>query len=214
MSLRCGGVQDGEGHRSAAEADPLGRGSGHPGQRPDSGADRVPSSRVLGSRRPGARAELRPVLRTLARPCLAPDRPRGLTWVRAGDLRPLLDRATLGVTPFAKPRISRVTIGGRPVQGPASYVRLFTLQGKAESLPDEPDWQPIRIVTGRAGPWSSNAATLEYSPSKNVLWRSIQFVKVSRMTSLHGSKQGSRSMLRAETLFRGLCSSVEPGPLR
>jgi hypothetical protein len=90
----------------------------------------------------------------------------------------LLDRATLGVTPFAKPRISRVTIGGKPVQGPASYARLFTLQGKAESLPDEPDWQPIRIVAGRAGPWSSNAATLEYSPSKNVLWRSIQFVKV------------------------------------
>ena len=104
--------------------------------------------------------------------------PDAWTWVRAGGLRPLIDRAALGVTPFAKPRISRVTIGGRPVQGPASYARLFTLQGKAESLPDEPDWRPIRIVTGRPGPWSSHAATLEYSPSKNVLWRSIQFVKV------------------------------------
>jgi hypothetical protein len=104
--------------------------------------------------------------------------PDAWTWVRAGELRPSLDRATLGVTPFARPRISRVTIGGKPAQGPASYARLFTLQGKAESLPDEPDWQPIRIVTGRAGPWSSHAATLEYSPTKNVLWRSIQFVKV------------------------------------
>jgi hypothetical protein len=104
--------------------------------------------------------------------------PGAWTWVRAGGLRPLLDRATLGVTPFAKPRISRVTIGGKPVQGPASYARLFTLQGKAESLPDEPDWQPIRIETRRAGPWSSHAATLEYSPSKNVLWRSIQFLNV------------------------------------
>src|SRR6185312_1801075 len=93
-------------------------------------------------------------------------------------LRPLMDRAALGVTPFAKPRISRVTIGGRPVQGPASYARLFTLQGKAESLPYEPDWRPIRIVTGLPCPWSSQAATLEYSPRKNVLWRSIQFVKV------------------------------------
>jgi hypothetical protein len=104
--------------------------------------------------------------------------PGAWTWVTAGRLRPLLDRATHGVTPFAKPRIFRVTIGGRPVRGPASYARLFTLQGKAKSLPDEPDWQPIRIDTGRAGPWSSNAATLEYSPSTNVLWRSIQFVKV------------------------------------
>ncbi|MGZ4300865.1 MAG: hypothetical protein ACXVE1_13080 [Gaiellaceae bacterium] len=104
--------------------------------------------------------------------------PDAWTWVKVGDLRPLLYWATLGVTPFAKPRISRVTIGGKPVEGPASYARLFTLQGKAESLPDEPDWQPIRIVTGRPGPWSSHAATLEYSPSKNVLWRSIQFVKV------------------------------------
>ena len=104
--------------------------------------------------------------------------PDAWTWVKAGDLRPLLDRATFSVTPFAKPRISRVTIAGRLVHGPASYARLFTLQGKAESFPDEPDWQPIRIETGGSGPWSTNAATLEYSPSKNVLWRSIQFVKV------------------------------------
>lgn len=122
--------------------------------------------------------------------------PDAWTWVRAGDLRPLLDRVTLGVTPFAKPRISRVTIGGKPVQGPASYARLFTLQGKAESVPDEPDWQPIRIDTGRAGPWSSNAATLEYSPSKNVLWRSIQFVKVPSDLAMRleaGRSLGARS---------------------
>jgi hypothetical protein len=146
--------------------------------------------------------------------------PDAWTWVRPGDLGPLLDRATLGVTAFAKPRISRVTIGGKPVQGPASYARLFTLQGKAESLPDGPDWQPIRIVTGRAGPWSSNAATLEYSPSKNVLWRSIQFVNVpgtiaNRLESRKSLNASSHRSFRRALLLGGLGSAavVVPGTL-
>lgn len=104
--------------------------------------------------------------------------PGAWTWVRPGALRLLLDRVTTGVTPFATPRISRVTIGGQTVRDPASYARLFTLQGEAKNLPDEPDWKPIRIETAGPTPWSTSAATLEYSASKNVLWRGSQFVDV------------------------------------
>jgi hypothetical protein len=104
--------------------------------------------------------------------------PDAWTWVRPGALRPLLDRVTTGVARFATPRISRVTIGGRPVRDPVSYARLFTLQGEADNLPGEPDWKPIVIETAQPSPWGKNAATLEYSASKNVLWRSIQFVHI------------------------------------
>ena len=104
--------------------------------------------------------------------------PGAWTWVRPGALVPLLDRVTTGVTPFPKPRIMRVTIGGRVVRDPASYARLFMLQGEAGDLPDEPDWKPIVIETAGPTPWSTSAATLEYSATKNVLWRSSQFVNV------------------------------------
>lgn len=103
--------------------------------------------------------------------------PGALAWVRpAPAVRALLDRVITGVTPFATPRITRVTLGGKPVRDPASYARLFTLKGKAESFPDDPDWKPIAIEMGGPTPWSTSAANLEYSPSKNVLWRGSEFV--------------------------------------
>ena len=104
--------------------------------------------------------------------------PAAWTWVRPGILGALLDRVTTGVAPFEAPRISRVTIGGKSVRDPTSYVRLFRLQRKAESFPDEPDWQRIVIETAGPTPWSTRAATLEYSASTNVLWRGSQFVEV------------------------------------
>jgi hypothetical protein len=126
-----------------------------------------------------------------ARVALSSD-PGSWAWVGARALRPLLDRVSAGVRPFPTPRISQVTIGGRPVQDPASYARLFRLQGEAQDLPAEPDWRPIAIRMDDPGPWSTNAATLEYSPSTNVLWRSIEFVPVP--TELASRLEARRSL--------------------
>lgn len=103
--------------------------------------------------------------------------PDAWTWVRAGSLRPVFDRALRGVEPFPKPAISRVTVGHDVV---LDRTRLFNAKSTTYTVPDEPDWLPVRIQTTRPSPWSAPAATLEYSPSTHVLWRGSEFVQLSQ----------------------------------
>jgi hypothetical protein len=104
--------------------------------------------------------------------------PGAWTWVKAGPLRSLFDRVTVDVKPFAAPTIASVKVGGRAVTDPASYTRLFSLDSLTNDYPDNGDWTTIRLETAGSSPWSTGAATLEYSPGKNVLWRGAEFVKV------------------------------------
>jgi hypothetical protein len=104
--------------------------------------------------------------------------PGSWSWVQPGAVNAVFQRLTKGVTPFRTPRISAVAIGRQSVRDPASYVGLFTLQGKADHFPGEPDWQRIVVRTDAPSPWSTTAATLEYSKSTNVLWRGNEFVQV------------------------------------
>ena len=104
--------------------------------------------------------------------------PDAWTWVLAGKLRPLYERMTRGVGPFATPSFTRATVGGKPARDPASYARLFALRTSTDDMPDEPDWVAIELGSARPTPWTTNAATLEYSPSKHVLWRGVEYVKL------------------------------------
>jgi hypothetical protein len=104
--------------------------------------------------------------------------PDAWTWVKAGARRALFDRVTAGVKPFAAPTIASVKVGGKAVVDPASYTRLFSLDSLTNDYPDNGDWTTIRLETTGPSPWSTGAATLEYSPGKNVLWRGTEFVKV------------------------------------
>jgi hypothetical protein len=91
---------------------------------------------------------------------------------------------TGGVTPFEAPRITRVEIAGKVARDPASYIRLFRLHSDTNDYPQDGDWRSIRVVTALPSPWSTPAATLEYSPSTDVLWRGSEFVEVpSRLAS-------------------------------
>jgi hypothetical protein len=98
--------------------------------------------------------------------------------VQADSLRAVLDRLTAGSRPFGVPRIARVLVAGRPVDDPASYARLFSLRAATNDYPDDGDWRTVRIETAEPSPWTTGAATLEYSPSKNVLWRGAEFISV------------------------------------
>lgn len=104
--------------------------------------------------------------------------PEATAWVRAGALNSLYERVTAGVTPFGKPTFTRAALGGEAVSDAASYSRLFTLRGSTDDFPDDPDWMPISLGSARPSPWTTSAATLEYSPSKNVLWRGVEYVKL------------------------------------
>ena len=104
--------------------------------------------------------------------------PGGWTWVKAGPLQKLFARVTTGVKPYPAPKIARVIVGGKPVSDPSSYARLFGLRTPSDDYPDDGDWIRISIETATRTPWSTGAATLEYSPSKNTLWRGAEFVEV------------------------------------
>jgi hypothetical protein len=104
--------------------------------------------------------------------------PGSWSWVEPGAVNVVFRRVSKGVTPFPTPRLSAVAIGHETVREPASYIRLFTLRGKADDFPGEPDWQRIVVDTDAPSPWSTAAATLEYSKSTNVLWRGNEFVQV------------------------------------
>jgi hypothetical protein len=104
--------------------------------------------------------------------------PEAWTWVRAGSLRALFDRVTVGIKPFPRPVVSRVLIGGQSARDPASYTRLFSLDTATNDYPDNGDWVTISLQTAKPTPWSTGTATLEFSPSKNVLWRGSEFLKI------------------------------------
>jgi hypothetical protein len=99
-------------------------------------------------------------------------------WIHAGARRPLYERAIAGVKPFARPAITRVTIGGKPAADPASYTRLFRLNRATSDYPDDSDWIRIELGSKRPSPWSTHASTIEYSPSEDILWRGTEFIKV------------------------------------
>ena len=122
-------------------------------------------------------------------------------WVKAGALRNLFAGMTKGVTPFPAPKITRVQVGGRTARDPASYRRLFLLAEATDDYPADNDWRSIRLVTKSPSPWSTSAATLEYSPSANALWRGSQFVRVPASLSARLEAAESLADKRDESSF-------------
>ena len=104
--------------------------------------------------------------------------PGSWSWIRPDSVSALLRRVTNGVKPFPTPRIVSASLGSRTVQDPASYARLFAIKQKADAFGGASDWKRIVLRTRTPSPWSTAAATLEYSPSANVLWRGSEFVEV------------------------------------
>jgi hypothetical protein len=111
--------------------------------------------------------------------------PDSWTWVRPDAISAVLRRVTSGVKPFPTPKIVSASIGGKTVQDPASYVRLFAIRQKADAFGGASDWKRIVVTTRTPSPWSTAAATLEYSPSANVLWRGSEFVEVPPNIASH-----------------------------
>lgn len=123
--------------------------------------------------------------------------PDAWAWVRAGRLQKLVGRVTAGVKPFPAPRIVLVEIAGKAARDPASYMRLFRLHMPTDDYPGDGDWRTVRLETARPSPWSTDAATLAYSPSTNVLWRGSEFVKVP--SSLASRLEARKSLAGATT---------------
>ena len=111
--------------------------------------------------------------------------PRQWTWVRVADPRllRLYDRVVAGTTPFAPPRITGATVGGKRVASAASYALLLTIDGDASPNLSQPDWIPIELSSAQASPWTTGTTPLEYSPGTHLLWRGDRFIPLPDATA-------------------------------
>jgi hypothetical protein len=81
-------------------------------------------------------------------------------WMKLGpSARSAFERLAAKLTSFAAPAPRLVTVGGRPVQDPASYVRLWSV-GKPTLHWPEAGFMKIKAIADVASPWTDAAADL------------------------------------------------------
>src|SRR5438034_3767182 len=71
----------------------------------------------------------------------------------------ILRQAIVDLAPFAV-QLMRVTVGGRAVTAPQTYVRLFRHARWMPAKQLDPSWLRLRLTTSVPTPWSDEAATI------------------------------------------------------
>jgi hypothetical protein len=112
--------------------------------------------------------------------------------------RALMERLTRDVEPFALPQVTKVTVGGKPVADPSSYLRLFGRETSGAPQISAGDWQDI-VFTGPPSPWTDNATTLQYSPSSDSV---LSGYDVAKLPPSLAARVESRSSLAPGSSFR------------
>lgn len=67
-----------------------------------------------------------------------------------------LQEFTAGLAPIAVPRLTRVTVAGRAVRAPATYMRLFAV-GRATNVFPAVGWLRLHLFSDRTSPWTDGA---------------------------------------------------------
>lgn len=93
--------------------------------------------------------------------------------------RDFLDRTAAGLEPFAVPRVTRATVGGKRAADPASYLDLYRLKARPAS-PGGRHWKRIRLHSAVPSPWTDRAARLAFSPRTNRLERDGEYLHLPR----------------------------------
>jgi len=92
------------------------------------------------------------------------------TWVMARrDLSALLERLADQVKPYPVPRMTAVRVDAKPVKDPQSYLRLWTLDQKANGYPDGLGSHQVIFYSDPASPWSDGNYIVAYPGSKLLL---------------------------------------------
>lgn len=99
----------------------------------------------------------------------------------SGSARRAFRDHTRGIAPYAAPTITSVTVGGRPVAGPQTYLSLFTERGAGEAYPAAADFVPIVLHGTRPSPWT-DGRYLMFSPSTGSLEQGTSVVKLAPAT--------------------------------
>jgi hypothetical protein len=100
------------------------------------------------------------------------------TWQNANaEWRAVLDRFANDVEPFATPTITRVSLNGDNAADPQSYLKLFTVGGKATTYPKDAASIQIVLESKRRTPWTDGNYIALY-PKSNLLVRDGQIVSI------------------------------------
>jgi hypothetical protein len=85
-------------------------------------------------------------------------------WIKLGQrTRTVLERLTATLEPFPSPVPSRVTVGGRAVRDPESYLRLWSVAGRPTYDWPRGGFLRIRVTCNLASPWTDAAGQLSVS---------------------------------------------------
>jgi hypothetical protein len=97
------------------------------------------------------------------------------------DAATALRGLTVDLVAFPKPSITRATVGGKPVAGdPASYLELYRVGNPFFGLPTGTGFMRISLQSTTPSPWTDAAARLLYLPSRRLLWRDSQIVRLPK----------------------------------
>ena len=99
----------------------------------------------------------------------------------SGDAQRAYHRYTEGIAPYAAPTITRVTVGGKRVADPQSYLSLFTARAAGEAYPAAADFVPIALHASRPSPWT-DGRYLMFSASTGSLERGTSVVQLAPAT--------------------------------
>jgi hypothetical protein len=91
-------------------------------------------------------------------------------WTRAeGKIGALVAALAARIEPYGTPQMTSVTVNGKPVRDPQSYLRLWTLGHKATGYPNGIDSGQIVFYSDPASPWSDGNYVVAYAKSSLLL---------------------------------------------
>ncbi|HLB19224.1 MAG TPA: hypothetical protein VK613_08850 [Gaiellaceae bacterium] len=106
--------------------------------------------------------------------------PRGaIHWLRLdSQARAILDRIATPLQPTPAPSPSTVMVGGRAVQDPASYLRLWSVGKPTYSWP-RGGFLKITVTCNVASPWTDESAHLSIARRRPFLLRDSTILRIS-----------------------------------
>jgi hypothetical protein len=101
----------------------------------------------------------------------------------------LVKRAALGVEPYPMPTLTRVTVGGRAVREPQTYLRL--LNGKPTWASITGRWLRVTFESSSPSPWTDGTSIVRLSKSRPYVSIDGRFYKIPKDVAVRARRGSS-----------------------
>jgi hypothetical protein len=136
-------------------------------------------------------------------------------WLPLGEAEGVFRRAVHGLRPFPRPRVIVAEVDGRTVSDPASYLRLYMIEGKRAADPASAQplesaggfvewsryyervrkhWLPVSLWTARRSPWGDG---------DNFLWVGRRLPLLKRDGDVIAMSESLAACIRRAVSLRG-----------